>query len=198
MRWLCSAKITFIGLLGRERVEFRAYLMADCAIGFKPHTKPTGSDIKEHKLPELPYALDALEPHLSKETLEYHYGKHHQTYITNLNNLIKGTEFENAPLEEIVKKSSGGLFNNAAQTWNHTFYWLGFTPKAKASRPARWLRPSMPNGAALKVPGSLQHRGCRHFRLRLGLASENADGSLDLVSTSNAATPLTTDGHPAF
>ena len=85
----------------------------------------------EHKLPELPYALDALEPHLSKETLEYHYGKHHQTYITNLNNLIKGTEFENAPLEEIVKKSSGGLFNNAAQTWNHTFYWLGFTPKGQ-------------------------------------------------------------------
>ena len=65
----------------------------------------------EHKLPELPYALDALEPHLSKETLEYHYGKHHQTYITNLNNLIKGTEFENAPLEEIVKKSSGGIFS---------------------------------------------------------------------------------------
>ena len=75
----------------------------------------------EHKLPVLPYALDALAPHLSKETLEYHYGKHHQTYITNLNNLIKGTEFENADLEEIVKKSSGGLFNNAAQTWNHTF-----------------------------------------------------------------------------
>ena len=82
----------------------------------------------EHKLPELPYALDALAPHLSKETLEYHYGKHHQTYITNLNNQIKGTEFENASLEEIVKKSSGGIFNNAAQTWNHTFYWLSLTP----------------------------------------------------------------------
>ena len=85
----------------------------------------------EHKLPQLPYELDALSPHLTKETLEFHYGKHHQTYITNLNNQIKGTEFEEMPLEEIVKKSSGGMFNNAAQTWNHTFYWLGFTPKGQ-------------------------------------------------------------------
>ena len=95
----------------------------------------------EHKLPQLPYELDALSPHLSKETLEFHYGKHHQTYITNLNNQIKGTEFENLPLEEIVKKSSGGVFNNAAQTWNHTFYWL-------ANLPANWPPPSTPNGAA--------------------------------------------------
>ena len=82
----------------------------------------------EHTLPALPYALDALQPHISKETLEYHYGKHHQTYVTNLNNLIKGTEFENATLEEIVKKSSAGVFNNAAQVWNHTFYWNCLTP----------------------------------------------------------------------
>lgn len=82
----------------------------------------------EHKLPVLPYALDALAPHISKETMEYHYGKHHQTYITNLNKQIKGTEFENMPLEEVVKKSTGGIFNNAAQTWNHTFYWFGFSP----------------------------------------------------------------------
>ena len=77
----------------------------------------------EHKLPELPYAMDALAPHISKETLEFHYGKHHQTYVTNLNNLIKGTEFEDSSLEDIVRKSSGGVFNNAAQIWNHTFYW---------------------------------------------------------------------------
>ena len=83
----------------------------------------------EHKLPELPYALDALAPHISKETLEFHYGKHHQTYITNLNGLIKGTEFENMSLEDIVKKSSGGMFNNAAQVWNHTFYWNSMSPK---------------------------------------------------------------------
>ena len=82
----------------------------------------------EHTLPPLPYAMDALQPHISKETLEYHYGKHHQAYVTNLNNLIKGTEFENASLEDIVKKSSGGVFNNAAQVWNHTFYWNCMKP----------------------------------------------------------------------
>jgi Fe-Mn family superoxide dismutase len=82
-----------------------------------------------HTLPALPYELDALAPTISKETLEYHYGKHHQTYVTNLNNLIPGTEFENLSLEDIIKKSSGGVFNNAAQIWNHTFYWNGLTPK---------------------------------------------------------------------
>ena len=82
----------------------------------------------EHTLPPLPYAMDALAPHLSKETLEFHYGKHHQTYVTNLNNLIKGTEFSDATLEQIIKKSSGGIFNNAAQVWNHTFYWNGMKP----------------------------------------------------------------------
>ena len=83
----------------------------------------------EFTLPALPYAMDALSPIISKETLEYHYGKHHQTYVTNLNNLIKDTEFVNATLEEIIKKSSGGIFNNAAQVWNHTFYWNGLKPK---------------------------------------------------------------------
>ena len=83
-----------------------------------------------HTLPPLPYELDALAPHISKETLEFHYGKHHQTYVTNLNNLIPGTEFENLSLEDIVKKSSGGIFNNAAQIWNHTFYWNSLAPKA--------------------------------------------------------------------
>ena len=119
----------------------------------------------EHKLPQLPYGLDALAPHLTRETLEFHYGKHHQTYITNLNTQIKGTEFEGLPLEDIVKKSSGGIFNNAAQTWNHTFYWLGFTPAGTFGSGWAWL---------VKTPA----------------------GDLDLVSTSNAATPLTTDNIP--
>ena len=82
----------------------------------------------EHKLPPLPYPMDALQPYISQETLEYHYGKHHQTYVNNLNNQIKNTEFENMSLEEIVKKSSGGIFNNAAQDWNHTFYWNCMKP----------------------------------------------------------------------
>ena len=85
----------------------------------------------EHKLPQLPYELDALSPHSDQRNFGVSLRQHHQTYITNLNNQIKGTEFEEMPLEEIVKKSSGGMFNNAAQTWNHTFYWLGFTPKGQ-------------------------------------------------------------------
>src|SRR5690606_42038594 len=82
----------------------------------------------EHTLPALPYAKDALAPHISQETLEFHYGKHHQAYVTNLNNMVAGTEFESASLEEVVKKSSGGVFNNAAQVWNHTFYWNCLSP----------------------------------------------------------------------
>ena len=80
------------------------------------------------ELPTLPYASDALEPVISKKTIEYHYGKHHQAYVNNLNNLIAGTEFENADLETIIKKAEGGIFNNAAQVWNHTFYFTSFSP----------------------------------------------------------------------
>src|ERR1700681_1707760 len=82
----------------------------------------------EHTLPPLPFAKNALAPNMSEETLEYHYGKHHQTYVTNLNNLIPSTEFEGKSLEEIIKKASGGIFNNAAQDWNHTFYWHCLSP----------------------------------------------------------------------
>jgi Fe-Mn family superoxide dismutase len=130
----------------------------------------------EHTLPQLPYALDALAPYISKETLEFHYGKHHQTYVTNLNNLIKGTEFENSSLEEIVKKSSGGIFNNAAQVWNHTFYWFGMRPNGGGT----------PTGAFTKCAVGTFGSGWAWL-------VKKADGSLDLVSTSNAATPLTTD-----
>ena len=149
----------------------------------------------EHRLPQLPYALDALAPQLSKETLEYHYGKHHQTYITNLNNQIKGTEFENMSLEEIVKKSSGGIFNNAAQTWNHTFYWMSLIPSAQAK--------GKPDGALAEAInakwGSFDEFKKAFEAVAIGTFGsgwswlvKNADGSLELVSTSNAATPLTT------
>ncbi len=85
----------------------------------------------EHKLPELPYAKDALAPYISAETLEYHYGKHHKTYVDNLNKLIPGTEYEKLSLEDIIRKApTGGIFNNAAQIWNHTFYWNSLAPKA--------------------------------------------------------------------
>jgi superoxide dismutase, Fe-Mn family len=126
----------------------------------------------EHTLPALPYAMDALAPHISKETLEFHYGKHHQTYVTNLNNLVKGTEFEAMDLESIVKKSNGGLFNNSAQIWNHTFYWNGLKP----------------NGGG-KPAGAL---AVGNFGASWTWLVKKADGSLDIVNTSNAATPLTT------
>ncbi len=83
------------------------------------------------ELPPLPWARDALAPHISAETIDFHYGKHHQAYVTNLNNQIAGTEFENMALEDIIRKSSGGMFNNAAQIWNHSFYWFGLTPEPK-------------------------------------------------------------------
>ncbi|WP_239364833.1 superoxide dismutase [Snodgrassella communis] len=152
----------------------------------------------EHKLPVLPYALDALAPHISKETMEYHYGKHHQTYITNMNNLIKGTEFEDMPLEEIVKKSSGGLFNNAAQTWNHTFYWFGFSPKGV---------PLVENGALSKAINAkwgsfdafkkaFDQVAASTFGSGWAWLVKTPAGELDLVSTSNAATPLTSTNTP--
>jgi len=150
----------------------------------------------EHTLPPLPYAIDALAPHISQETLEYHYGKHHQAYVTNLNNLIKGTEFENLSLEEIVKKSSGGIFNNAAQIWNHTFYWNGLKPGGST--------PSGALAAAIDAKwGSFDNFKAEFTKMCVGNFGSSwtwlvkkADGSLDIVNTSNAATPLTTTDKP--
>lgn len=103
------------------------------------------------ELPALPYAKDALAPHISAETIEYHYGKHHQTYVTNLNNLIKGTAFEGKSLEEIIRSSEGGVFNNAAQVWNHTFYWNCLAPNAVANRLEKSLKLSPHLLAALPI-----------------------------------------------
>lgn len=151
----------------------------------------------EHKLPELPYALDALAPTISKETLEFHYGKHHQTYVTNLNNLIKGTEFENATLEEIVKKSSGGIFNNSAQVWNHTFYWNGLAPKG-GGEPTGALGDAIKKqwGDFAKFKEEFTKTAVGTFGSGWAWLVKKSDGSLGLVSTSNAATPLTTADKP--
>ncbi|AOY91621.1 superoxide dismutase [Cupriavidus sp. USMAA2-4] len=151
----------------------------------------------EHTLPPLPYAHDALAPHISKETLEFHHDKHHQTYVTNLNNLIKGTEFENATLEEIVKKSSGGIFNNAAQVWNHTFYFNGLSPKGGGA-PAGALADAINAkwGSFDKFKEEFTKTAVGTFGSGWAWLVKKADGSLDLVSTSNAATPLTTDAKP--
>ena len=148
----------------------------------------------EHTLPALPYAMDALAPTISAETLEFHYGKHHKTYVDNLNNLIKGTEFENASLEEIVKKSSGGIFNNAAQVWNHTFYWNSMKPNgggAPTGALADAINAKWGSFDAFKEAFSK----CAVTTFGSGWAwlVKTPSGELDLVSTSNAATPLTTD-----
>ena len=151
----------------------------------------------EHQLPALPYAMDALSPHISKETLEFHYGKHHQTYVTNLNNLIKGTEFENAPLEEIVKKSSAGVFNNAAQIWNHTFYWNSLSPSgggAPSGALANAINAKWGSFDAFKEAFTKSAVG--NFGSSWTWLVKKADGSLDIVNTSNAATPLTTADKP--
>ena len=148
----------------------------------------------EHTLPALPYAMDALAPHISAETLEFHYGKHHKTYVDNLNNLIKGTEFENASLEEIVKKSSGGVFNNAAQVWNHTFYWNGLKPNgggAPTGALADAINAKWGSFDAFKE--AFTKCAVTTFGSGWAWLVKTPSGELDLVSTSNAATPLTTD-----
>jgi Fe-Mn family superoxide dismutase len=150
----------------------------------------------EHKLPELPYAKDALAPTISAETLEYHYGKHHNTYVVNLNKLIPGTEFENLSLEDIVKKSSGGIFNNAAQVWNHTFYWHCLSPKGggePSGALADAINKSFGSFASFKEKFSATAIGT--FGSGWGWLVKNNDGSLALESTSNAGTPLKDGKH---
>ena len=148
----------------------------------------------EHTLPPLPYAKDALQPHISAETLEYHYGKHHAGYVTNLNNLIKGTEFENMSLEDIVKKSSGGIFNNSAQVWNHTFFWNCMTPNGGGAPTgpvadainAKW-------GSFDKFKEEFSKSAVGNFGSGWTWLVQKADGGVDIVNTSNAHTPLASD-----
>ena len=142
------------------------------------------------ELPPLPYAQDALAPHISPETLEYHYGKHHQTYVTNLNKLVEGTEFENAPLEDVILKSDGGLFNNSAQVWNHTFYWNSMSPNGGGA----------PTGAAADaINGAFGSYD--DFKAKFAEAATTQFGSgwawlvdsgsgLEIMKTANADLPL--------
>ena len=151
----------------------------------------------EHTLPQLPYAKDALAPHISEETLEFHHGKHHQAYVTNLNNLIAGTEFESASLEDIIKKSSGGVFNNSAQVWNHTFYWNSLSPNGggePSGKLAEAINAKWGSVAAFKEAFNKSAAG--NFGSGWTWLVKKPDGSLDIVNTSNAATPLTTSDVP--
>ena len=152
------------------------------------------------ELPPLPYEKNALEPNISAETLEFHYGKHHQAYVTNLNNLIKGTEFESAALEDIIKKSSGGVFNNAAQIWNHTFYWHSMRSPKDGNAPSGKLADAIDKafGSFDKFKEEFTKSAVGNFGSGWTWLVQRPDGSLGIVNTSNAATPITGSDKPLF
>ncbi|MFQ2299382.1 superoxide dismutase [Fe] [Aeromonas dhakensis] len=147
------------------------------------------------ELPALPYAINALEPHISQETLEYHHGKHHNTYVVNLNNLVPGTEFEGKSLEEIIKTSTGGIFNNAAQIWNHTFYWHCLSPNG-GGEPTGALADAITKafGSFAEFNDAFTKSAIGNFGSSWTWLVKKADGSLAIVNTSNAGCPLTEAG----
>ena len=151
-----------------------------------------------YALPPLPYVPNALAPHLSEETLNFHYSKHHQTYVTNLNNLVPGTEFEGLSVEEIVCKApAGGIFNNAAQVWNHTFYWNSLSPNGGGA-PTGALAEAIDQafGSFDKFKEEFTKCAVTTFGSGWAWLVRNPDGSLALVSTSNAGCPLTSSQRP--
>jgi len=147
------------------------------------------------ELPALPYAKDALEPHISAETLEFHHGKHHATYVAKLNGLVEGTDLAEKSLEEIIKTSEGGIFNNAAQIWNHTFYWNCLAPNA-GGEPSGELAAAIDAkfGSFAEFQAQLNDKAVNNFGSSWTWLVKKADGSLELVNTSNAGTPLTEEG----
>ncbi len=149
------------------------------------------------ELPPLPYDKGALAPHISEETLDFHYGKHHATYVTKLNGLVEGTEFAGQSLEEVVKSSSGGVFNNAAQVWNHTFYWNCLSPNG-GGQPTGDLADAINIkwGSFDDFKAEFTNSAINNFGSGWTWLVKNADGSLDIVNTSNAACPLTDDQTP--
>ena len=145
----------------------------------------------EHKLPELPYKGDALAPHISAETIDYHYGKHHKAYVDNLNKLIPANEFENMSLEEIIQKASGGIFNNAAQVWNHSFYWNCLSPEG-GGEPAWELADAITSnfGSFEEFKNKFTNAAITLFGSGWAWLVKNPDGSLAIEATSNAENPL--------
>ncbi len=150
------------------------------------------------ELPALPYEKDALTPHISSETLDFHYGKHHNTYVVNLNNLIAGSNFENMSLEDIIMKSEGGIFNNAAQVWNHTFYWNCLTPNG-GGEPSGALADAINAkwGSIDKFKEDFSAACVTNFGSGWTWLVKNTANELEIVKTSNAGTPMT-DGHTAL
>ena len=151
----------------------------------------------QHELPKLPYPQNALEPHISAETLEFHYGKHHATYVTNLNKLIAGTEFESASLEDIIKKASGGIFNNAAQVWNHTFYWNCMSPKG-GGEPKGALAKAIDSafGSFSDFKEKFSASAAGNFGSGWTWLVKNAKGGVEIANTSNAGNPMTNNLTP--
>jgi Fe-Mn family superoxide dismutase len=149
------------------------------------------------ELPKLPYANNALEPYISEKTIEYHYGKHHQAYVNNVNNLIVGTEFENATLEEIILKSSGGIFNNGAQVWNHTFYFMQFNPDG-CHEPKDELKIAIEKkfGSVEKFTEEFNKAAATLFGSGWAWLVTNEKGELEIVQTSNAGNPMTAGKKP--
>ena len=149
------------------------------------------------ELPVLPYDRDALEPHISRETLDFHYGKHHNTYVVKLNGLIEGTELESKTLEAIIKTSQGGIFNNAAQIWNHTFYWNCLSPNG-GGQPSGVLAEAINKafGSFDEFVAKFTNSAVNNFGSGWTWLVKNSDGTVEIVNTSNAATPLTTDQKP--
>lgn len=144
-----------------------------------------------HELMKLPYELDALEPQMSKETLEFHYGKHHQTYVTKLNGLIPGTKYENMSLEEIIKDSEGGVFNNAAQVFNHDFFWNGLTPGGSEITDEVSAELTQAFGSVDKFKEDFTNAAVNNFGSGWTWLVKDVSGALKIVSTSNAGTPIT-------
>jgi len=146
------------------------------------------------ELPALPYARDALAPRISEETIDYHYGKHHNAYVNNLNGMIEGTEHANKSLEEIVKTSSGGMFNNAAQIWNHTFYWNSLSPNG-GGKPDGDLAAAIDSafGSFEEFQAKFTASAGGNFGSGWTWLVKNGSGTLEIVNTSNADTPITDD-----
>lgn len=151
----------------------------------------------QHKLPELPYPKNALEPHISAETLEYHHDKHHAAYVNKLNSLIPSTEFETASLEEIIKKASGGIFNNGAQVWNHTFYWNCMSPEG-GGEPEGALAKAIDEafGSFTAFKERFSESAAGNFGSGWTWLVTNRDGELEVVNTSNADNPMTNGQRP--
>lgn len=150
-----------------------------------------------YELPALPYQTDALQPHISKETLAYHHGKHHAAYVAKLNNLVKGTELEGSPLEDIIKRSSGAIFDNAAQIWNHTFYWNSLSPRG-GGRPTGALDAVISRrwGTFEAFKEAFTSSAVSNFGSGWTWLVKRPDGSLDISNTGNAGTPLTGTDKP--